>query len=491
MAVLHPLKIHARIAASAWAIVSSLTAGCTTTKTETVAKDYTLATPVTEPASCSGQKGCITTIVGTGYHAFGADDVLGWKSDLEYPQDVAMSPAGALYYIDWNCHRIRALDFTSGITKTIVGSGVLGDVGKGEIPTDAALNHPTGITFDAAGILWIAAWHNSKIKKIDPAKNVLEEFAGTGGRAFGGDGGPAAKAVFDLPSSVDFDSAGNMYISDQSNQRIRKIDMKTLTISTFVGSRWVTDNGKKGGKPLMLPDGKTYGTFACKFGGTGQGHEDALNPWAVDLATPSTTTVCQYDATQADFCKKDATGAPVPLKLPAADLCGGYDPKDEGGPALTAYLAGPKLQFSYPANRLVIRNDKLYIADTYNHRIRMVDLSTGATPTIETIAGSGTAGYGGDGDDALKAQLNGPTDVDVMADGSILIADKDNHCIRIIKDGKIATFAGTCGTKGFGGDGGAAEKSLLNQPFGIGVGKDGTVYIADTLNDRVRAVTPK
>ena len=468
-----------------------LAAGCTTTTTETneTVVSHAYSAPVSQPASCAGQKACITTLAGTGYHAVGKDDVLGWQSDLEYPQDVTVAPSGVLYYIDWNCHRVRALDFATGMTKTVVGSGVIGDVGKGEIPTDAALNHPTGITFDAAGVLWIAAWHNSKIKKVDPAKNVLEEFAGTGGRGFGGDGGPAAKAVFDLPSSLDFDAAGNIYVSDQSNQRIRKIDGKTLTVSTFAGSRWVTDNGRKTGAPLKLADGTTYGTFACKFGGTGQGHEDALVPWAVDLTPPSPTSVCQYDANQPDKCRK-LDGAPVKLNLPAADLCGGYDPNDEGGPALTSYLAGPKLQFSYPANRLVIRQEKLYIADTYNHRIRMVDLAATATPTMVTVVGNGTAGYTGDGDDALKAQLNGPTDVDVTADGAILIADKDNHCIRIVRDGKISTFAGTCGKKGFGGDGGPATKSLLHEPFGLGIGKDGSVYIADTLNDRVRVVSP-
>ena len=488
MAVLFPTEPRARLAL---ACALAFAPACTTTNTETVAKDYTVAAPVTQPPSCAGQKGCITTVVGTGYHAFGADNVPGWQSDLEYPQDAAVAPNGMLFYIDWNCHRIRSLDFTTGLTTTVVGSGLIGDVGKGEIPTDAALNHPTGIAFDAAGVLWIAAWHNSKIKKVDLTTNILQEFAGTGGRAFGGDSGPAAKAVFDLPSSVDFDANGDMFISDQSNQRIRKIDMKTTTISTVVGSRWVTDTGRKSGTPLKLPDGKTFGTFACKFGGTGQGHEDALVPWAVDLSPASTASVCQYDATQADLCKKAPDGTPTKLNLPAPDLCGGYDPKDDGGPALTAYLAGPKLQFSYPASRMVIRHGKMYIADTYNHRIRMVDLSTGATPTIQTVVGNGTAGYSGDGGDALVAELNGPTDVDVMADGSILIADKDNHCIRIVTGGKISTFAGTCGTKGFGGDGGPAEKSLLHEPFGIGIGPDGTVYIADTLNDRVRAVTPK
>lgn len=467
--------------------------GCNTVKTETI--DHTVTETYAKPADCTGQKGCITTAVGTGIHALGADDVEAWQSDLNYPQDVAVSAKGDVYYIDWNDHRVRLLK--DGKTTTVVGSGIIGDVGKGEIPTDAALNHPTGITFDAAGVLWIAAWHNSKIKKVDLNKSplALEEFAGTGGRAFGGDNGPAAKAVFDLPSSLDFGPDGSMYISDQSNQRIRKIDMKTLVVTTAVGSKWVTDTGTKKGKPLLLDDGKTYGIFQCKFGGTGQGHEAALNPWAVDLPTPSTTSVCQFDGTQTDKCKKDAAGKPVPLNLPAPDLCGGFD--GDGGPAQAAYLAGPKLQFSYPASRLAIRKDpqtgnaKMYIADTYNHRIRVVDLSTGATPTIDTIAGNGTAGFAGDGGDAKAAQLNGPTDVDMLPDGTLLIADKDNHCIRAVKDGKISTYAGVCGQKGYAGDGGAAEKALLHEPFGIGVAPDGTLYIADTLNDRVRSVTPK
>ncbi len=487
-------------------VACAATAACTTVENQTISHAYKES--YAQPKSCAGQKSCITTVAGTGVQAYGDDNVVGWKSDLNFPQDAVVGPGGVIYYIDWNDHRIRKLDATSGITTTVVGSGKIGDVGKGEIPTDAALNHPTGITFDKAGVLWIAAWHNSKIKKVDPAKNILEEFAGTGGRAFGGDGGPAAKAVFDLPSALDFDDAGDMYIADQSNQRIRKVDMKAGTISTVVGSRWVTDTLEKAGKPLLLPanaqwpqnaDGTpapgaktlpavTYGTFQCKNGGIGPGHVDALAPWGVDLPTPSTNSVCQFDLTQPDFCKKATDGTPAKLNLPAPDLCGGFG--GDGGPALAAYLAGPKLQFSYPASRLVIRKNKMFIADTYNNRIRMVDLSA-APPTIDTVAGDGTAGYAGDGGDAKAAQLNGPTDVDQLPDGTLLIADKDNHCIRAVRDGKISTFAGQCGKQGFAGDGGAAEQAKFNQPFGIGVGPDGTVYVADTWNQRLRAITPK
>ena len=98
---------------------------------------------------------------------------------------------------------------------------------------------------------------------------------------------------------------------------------------------------------------------------------------------------------------------------------------------------------------------------------------------------------GGDGGDALQAMLAGPTDVDLLPDGTLVIADKDNQCLRAVKDGKISTYAGQCGKKGYGGDGGDALKAQFNEPFGIGVGPDGTVYLADTMNHRIRAISPK
>ncbi len=105
---------------------------------------------------------------------------------------------------------------------------------------------------------------------------------------------------------------------------------------------------------------------------------------------------------------------------------------------------------------MVIRKGAMYIADTYNHRIRKVDMASGI---ITTIAGNGQKGYGGDGGDALQAMLAGPTDVDLLPDGTLIIADKDNQCLRAVKDGKISTYAGQCGKKGYGGDGGDALKA--------------------------------
>jgi sugar lactone lactonase YvrE len=436
-----------------------------------------------EPPSCKGKAGCITTVAGTGAQALGKDNVLSWQSDMSMPQDAALAPNGDLYYIDWNNHRVRRHDFATGITTSLVGSGTIGNQGGGEIGTDAALNHPTNIEFDAKGVMWIAAWHNSMIKRFDG--QFLEDYAGTGDRTFGGDGGQAKVAKFDLPSSVAFDDQGDLYFSDQSNQRVRKITLATGIVSTVVGSRWVTDTGAKEGKPLKLADGTTYGSFRCANGGIGPGHDAELAPWAVDLPGLATAEVCRFDAGQPDKCARK-NGAPVVLKLPAPDVCGGFG--GDGGPALNAQLAGPKLQFSYPASRIVIRKGAMYIADTYNHRIRKVDMASGV---ITTVAGSGQKGYSGDGGDALQAALNGPTDVDLLPDGALVIADKDNQCLRAVKNGKISTYAGQCGKKGYGGDGSDALTALFNEPYGFGVGPDGTVYLADTMNQRIRSISTR
>ena len=458
----------------ATALLSATGATFLVTGCESEVTPEVVANPITEPPSCAGKGGCITSIAGTGYAAAGQDGILGWKSSLYWPQDSTVGPDGKLYYIDWNNHRVRSWDPKTKLTTTLVGAIKLGDKGTGEPALDAALNHPTGVAFDSVGRLVIAAWHNSKIKRVDLKSGILTDICGTGGRAFGGDGGPAAKAVLDLPSSIAFDSKGNTFISDQANQRIRKVDSSDV-ITTYVGAVWATVDGTKTGAPKVNADGNF---LAC------------ANPPAASPPPPfATKDACAWDPDQEDKCKKDAAGAPVKVGLPKPDLCGGV--AGDGGPAISARLESSKGQNGFPAGRIVLdKNDVMYIADTGNHRIRKVDPTTGL---IETIAGSGVgseaAGYSGDGGDAKLAKLNNPTDVAVLDDGAILIADKENHCIRIVKDGKIDTFAGQCGKFGFAGDGGDARKAKMYRPFGISVGPDGSVYVADTFNHRMRMIT--
>lgn len=453
-------------AVTASAVTALLAVSCTP-ETTTPSTSET----ITEPPSCAGKGGCITTFIGVpGHGERGKDDLVGWQSQLYWPQDSTIGPDGKLYYIDWNNHRIRVWDPATKKTVTVVGAGKLGDAGAGEPALDAALNHPTGIAFDGQKRLVIAAWHNSKIKRFDPTSGILEDIGGTGARAFGGDGGPATKANLDLPSSVAFDSQGNLYFSDQANERIRKVDA-TGVITTVVGGVWATDDLTKAGKPVIDASGNFLSCAA---------------PTSPPIATKD---ACTWDPDQDDKCKKDAAGAPVKVTVPVPDLCGGF--AGDGGPASLARLESSKGQNGFPAGRILIdKNDVMFIADTGNHRIRKVDLKTGV---IETIAGAskdhGDPGYSGDGGDAKLAKLNNPTDIALLDDGALLVADKENHCIRIVKDGKIDTFAGQCGKAGFSGDGGNARKALMDHPYGVSVGPDGTVYVADTYNHVMRMIT--
>ncbi len=363
-------------------------------------------------AGCSGEgdtaalEGCggpgvICTIAGTiGVAARGEEDVPATESSLYLVQDTTVGPDGRLYIMDWNNHRIRYID-EQGLIHTIVGVGELGDGPEGPA-LNAALNHPTQMTFDGNGDIVFAAWHNSRIMRVDMATQELSFIAGDGTRAFDGDGGAASTAVLDLPSSLVFDESGDRYyISDQANQVIRVVETDG-TIMTVAGTPTV------------------------------QGYAD--------------------------------------------------------GDALSAQFNGSKGQSTPPDNRIDYAGDGIIIiADGGNHAIREFDVDNG---TVTTLAGIPTSAGDAIGP-ADQAQFYQPADVKVAPDGSIYIADTLNSCIKRLKDGEVDVVAGVCGEYGYEGDEGLATEAILNQPYGIELGPDGTLYIADTFNHVVRAVYPQ
>lgn len=366
-----------------------LAVGCSGAESDTAAAD-----PCAEP-------GTICTIAGTaGVAARGEEGVLATESPLYLVQDTTVGPDGRLYIMDWNNHRIRYID-EAGYIETIVGVGELGDGPEGPA-LQAALNHPTQVTFDGNGDMLFAAWHNSKIAFVDMATQELDFIAGDGGRSFAGDGGDAETATLDLPSSVIFDETGERYyMSDQANQVIRVVEPDG-TIMTVAGTPTV------------------------------QGFAD--------------------------------------------------------GDALSAMFNGSKGQSTPPNNRIDYAGDGLIlIADGGNHVIRAFDVDAG---TVSTFAGvPETAGDSvGAADEAMFYQ---PADVDYAPDGSVYVADTLNSCVKRIKDGEVTVVAGVCGEYGYEGDEGDATSALLNQPYGVEVGPDGTLYISDTYNHVVRAVTPQ
>lgn len=345
------------------------------------------------------QSGKIFTMAGTGYSATGGENVDPLEADLWWPQDVTFSPDGLPYILDWNNHRVRVIE--NGLVHTVLGTGILGDANPGPA-TQTGLNHPTNIVFDANGDMIVAAWHNSKVLRVNLTTGWCEPIVGdAGNRAFSGDGGPAIDADVDLPVAVQYDKNGILYIADQANRRIRTVDQNGI-INTWAGGS----------------------------------HGDTL-------------------------------------------YCG------DGGPAIDACLGGSRGQNAFPTNRIAFDDlGNLYIADTMNHRIRIIDTSG----IINTFAGNGFKEFSGDGGDATAAGLDSPGDVAAGIDGEIYIADTENHVVRMVKDGVITTFAGQGRRAGYGGDGGRPTEAILNEPYGVAVDSDGNVYIADTSNNRMRVV---
>lgn len=352
--------------------------------------------------AASGGGGAITTsiqtIAGTGDSGFNGDGLPLRQTQLYWPQDTYVDPLGRLWILDWNNHRVRRADSLNGTAATIIGSGFIGDSRSG--PADQAdLNHPTSVCTDPQGRIVLAAWHNWTIKRVDPDGSI-EVIAGSGfGPATGGDGGPATQALLNLPSSAEYDGAGNLYISEEGARRIRKVDAVTGIITTFAGT----------GKPGFAGD---------------------------------------------------------------------------GGPATAAQFNCPTGSDGVPSFKLAIDGQHLYVADSLNNRVRVIDLGSGI---IDTFAGNGQQGYSGDGGQARQGALNFPTDVAIGPDHSVYIADAHNNVIRRVRpDGTITTAAGN-GAAGFSGDGGAPQKAELNDPSGVFVDHSGDLFIADTLNQRIRA----
>ena len=393
--------------------------------------------------------GTITTIAGSGELGFGGDGGPATDARLAFPTDVAVDGAGNLYIADSRNHRIRKVD-SSGTITTIAG---FVDPGDGGPAPDARLAAPTGVAVDGAGNLYIADQVNHRIRKVD-STGTITTIAGSGETGFRGDGGPAVEAQLDYPFGMAVDGAGNLYIADTGNHRIRKVD-SSGTITTIAGSG---ETGFDGGS----------------FGGDGGPASEGRLAFPTGVATDGAGNLYIADQVNHRIRKVDSSGT-ITTIAGSGELGFGGD----GGPAPDARLA-------FPTDVAVDGAGNLYIADPRNHRIRKVDSSG----TITTIAGSGELGFGGDGGPATDARLAFPTDVAVDGAGNLYIADSRNHRIRKVdSSGTITTIAGS-GEPGFSGDGGPATDARLARPTGVAVDDAGNVYIADTDNHRIRILTP-
>lgn len=333
--------------------------------------------------------GVIITIAGTGTAGYSGDGGQATLAQVNGTSGIALDGSGNIFLGDRNNHRVRKINI-SGIITTIAGTGTAGYSGDGGQATSAQLNYVYGVAVDVSGNVYIADYNNAVVRKVNTS-GVMSTIAGTGTAGYTGDSGLATAAQLNRPTGVTIDIAGNIYIADYYNAVIRKINTSGV-ITTIAG------NGSTG------------------YGGDGG------------------------QATSAQFNQ---------LRDVAVDVSG-----------------------------------NIYVADQWNHRVRKINTSG----IISTIAGTGTAGYGGDGGQAISAQLNAPNGVAVDGSGNIFIADTNNHRIRKVNtSGVISTIAGT-GTAGYSGDGGQGNSAQINTPYAVAVDSVGNIYFADRGNARIRKV---
>jgi len=278
---------------------------------------------------------------------------------------------------------------------------------------------------------------------------------GTGEKGFAGDGGPAEKAKLDQPFDVAFDKGWNLYFSDTGNHRVRRVDAKTGFITTVAG------NGKKG------------------FGGDGGKATDAMLNEPYGLCFDHVGNL--YIVDRLNYCVRCVSTASGEIKT-VAGTGGKSGFAGDGGPAVKAL-------FKEPNGICFDGENKLYIADVADQRVRWMDLTRG---TVGTLAGNGEKKSIGDGGPLKDASFAGPRAVAFGPDGFLYVVEREGNCVRRVdlKKQTIERFAGT-GKKGYTGDGGKAADATFDGPKEIDIDNDGTVYVVDTENEAIRRIEPK
>ena len=336
----------------------------------------------------------IVTVAGTGTKGFSGDGGPATAAQIDNPFGVTRGPDGALYFCEYTGQRIRRIA-PDGTIHNVAGTGKVGYTGDGGPATAATFNLPHEVRFDKAGNIYIADMTNHAIRRIDAKTQVITTFAGTGKPGYSGDGGPANQAELKQPHSIQFDPNGeHLYICDIGNSVIRRVEVKTGTISTLAGT----------GKPGDTPDGAPIagtplkGPRSIDFDGKG-------DLW---LVTREGNQVLRFD-----------------LKAGVIQLVAGTGKKGftgNGGPAREATLSGPK-------GIAIDAEGNAWLADTESHSVRMIEAKTGK---LLLVAGTGEKGDGPDGDplQCKMARLHG---IFVDKDGAVYIGDSEAHRVRVLR----------------------------------------------------------
>ena len=468
------------------------------------------------------REGVLHAFAGTGVRGNAGDGGPAIDATFNGPHDLTQDKHGNLYLSDLGNQTFRRIDYQTGIITRVAGSGKAGRGGDGGPALEAEMDTTCGIAVDNDGNLYLSSEWTNNIRRVDAKTGIIELFAGQDARhypsekgdsrpifgpgyslmGYHGDGGPAKDAAFYHPEHLAFDSHGDLYVCDNSNDRIRKIDMKTGTITTFLGNGQRASNGD-GGPAIeastLMPDairldandnlyvGEKYGfrvrkvdaktgivTTLVGTGSPGNGEEDVPGP-------ESTCNSCEggiWADPDGTVFWSDCSG-----RLRRYDgktglvstVFGGTTVHD--GPALEAFVSGPQ--------GISIGNDgHIYWADHINQRVRAIDPDTWA---VRTVAGNGARAYGGDNGPATEACLGNPSDVSLDSQGRAVIADaRHGHVRRVDADGVIRGVAGAA-FQWDKGDGGPAVLANLYNPMAVAHDSEDNIYIGDGIG-RIRKI---
>ncbi len=340
----------------------------------------------------------IRTFAGKGtVPGFSGDGGPATAATLNTPQGIVLDPSGNLYIADRKNHCVRKI--TTGVISTIAGTGgVAGYSGDGGTATSAKMNNPLLIALDGSGNIYVTEYNNHVVRKISTS-GIISTIAGTGVAGYSGDGAPATSAQLNSPGGIWVDPSGNVYIGDTYNYRIRKVNTSGI-ISTFAG------------------------TGAIGYSGDGSPATTAQLNIISTITMDATGNLYMNDNGNHRVRKVNTSGI---ISTIAGNGTPGYT--TDGVPATSTNIW-------FPAGLRFDASGNLYFGHDGDGRIRKVD----GAGIIHAVAGTGVNGFSGDGGAATLAQLHSPTDVCLDASGNIYIADRNNHCIRIIGSNSTPSF---------------------------------------------------
>ena len=431
----------------------------------------------------------VSNIAGHSDSGYEGDNGPATSAWLNGPAGIAIDPAGSLYVADSGNNVIRKI--ANGVITTVAGSGYGAGVypdtggysGDNGPATSARLFAPLGVAVDSAGVLYIADTSNNVIRIV--SGGIISTIAGDGTPGYSGDGGLAAEARIGSARGLAFDTHGNLFVADSSNNVIRKIAGGVIT--TVAGSG-VQGSSGVGGPPLNLqlfgpadvaidPAGRLYiaDTWNGRVLSVAAGVSSVVSTGGAPYGLSLDATGNLYIADFAGQLDEVSNGILVPVvRGIGAPCCAGN--LSDNGLALNAQLAGP----TGPA---LDSAGALFIADSGHNSIRKV-----ANGIITTVAGNGSQGYSGDNGAATAAQLTSPSGVAVDTAGNLYIADTYNNVIREVSGGIITTVAGG-GSQTDPVFSGPATSAALSYPYGVTLDAAGNLYIADAGNNLVRKVS--